>query len=122
MRNQAFLFRLDAMKKSSSSPSPSTSQLPRVLLQLNPGLGRQLGKQLEMLDHLREKNLRSSDYQRKRWAHQLEDRRKARRRIYQRQMKMDEETRKVPIHSSTHGLLTNSGMNAAHFTFLAHRK
>ena len=77
--------------------SSNTSQLPRVLLTLNPGIARQLGQELRTLDTLREKSLRSSDHRRRKWMSQLEERIETGKKIYQRQIKMDDDTRKVRV-------------------------
>ena len=52
----------------------TTSQLPRVLLQVNPGLTRQLSTKLAVMDKLREKNSRAADYGRRRFMEELERR------------------------------------------------
>ena len=72
-----------------------TSQLPRVLLQMNPGLTRQLSRKLSLLDKLREKRTKSGDSHRRRFTAEFERRREFRQKLYKRHYRMDEETRKV---------------------------
>ena len=73
----------------------TTSQLPRVLLQVNPGLTRQLSTKLAVMDKLREKNSRAADYGRRRFMEELERRREFRSRLYARHYRMDPETRRA---------------------------
>ncbi len=42
------------------------SQVPRVLLQINPGVDRQLAAQIQLMNKLREKSNRSGDFKRHR--------------------------------------------------------
>ena len=78
----------------SDAPS-TTSQLPRVLLQVNPGLTRQLTSKLAVMDKLREKDYRAADYGRRRFMDELERRREFRSRLYARHYRMDQETRRA---------------------------
>ena len=73
----------------------TTSQLPRVLLQVNPGLTRQLTSKLAVMDRLREKNYRAADYGRRRFLDELERRREFRSKLYARHYRMDQETRRA---------------------------
>lgn len=83
------------MKKDAHS---TTSQLPRVLLQLNPGLSRQLGRKLVVMDKLKDKANKTADYKRRRFALDLEQRREFRQKLYRRHYRIDEETRKAHSH------------------------
>ena len=71
------------------------SQVPRVLLNLNPGLNRQLNTQLQMLEKLREKAERTADQRRHRFVMDFETRRNRRDRLYSRLTKMDDDTRRA---------------------------
>ena len=72
-----------------------TSQVPKVLLNLNPGLNRQLNTQLQMLEKLREKAERTADQRRHRFVMDFETRRNRRDRLYSRLTKMDDDTRRA---------------------------
>lgn len=78
-----------------NAQSTTTSQLPRVLLQVNPGLTRQLTNKLAVMDKLREKNYRAADYGRRRFTDELERRREFRSKLYARHYRMDQETRRA---------------------------
>ena len=74
-----------------------SSELPRVLLQLNPGLGRQLEAQLRRTEQLKEKAKRTRESSRRTFAEEFELRTEmkadnAARRIA---LNMDEETRRA---------------------------
>ena len=72
-----------------------SSQVPKVLLNLNPGLNRQLNTQLQMLDKLKEKAERTADQRRHRFVMDFETRRNRRERLYSRLTKMDDDTRRA---------------------------
>ena len=75
--------------------STMKSQVPKVLLNLNPGLNRQLNTQLQMLEKLKEKAERTADQRRHRFVMDFETRRNRRDRLYSRITKMDEDTRRA---------------------------
>ena len=72
-----------------------SSQLPRVLLQLNPGLGRQLQSQLRLTGRLKEKAKRTKDVERAGFADAFDRRMEEKRANVSRHMRMDEETRRT---------------------------
>ena len=78
---------------SRSNSTSSSSQLPRVLLQVNPGIGRQLDDHLLRLDKLKLKAERTADYNRRRFGVVLEERREKKIIHVERRTKIDEETR-----------------------------
>ena len=79
----------------SGTTSNIKSQVPKVLLNLNPGLNRQLNTQLEMLEKLKQKAERTADQRRHRFVMDFETRRNRRDRLYSRITKMDDDTRKA---------------------------
>ena len=91
------------------------SQVPKVLLNLNPGLNRQLNTQLEMLEKLKLKAERTADQRRHRFVMDFETRRNRRDRLYSRITKMDDDTRraidryKPPNFKSEHRYSINNG-------------
>ena len=72
-----------------------TSQVPKVLLNLNPGLNRQLNTQLQMLEKLKDKAERTADQRRHRFVMDFETRRNRRDRLYTRLNKMDDDSRRA---------------------------
>ncbi len=72
-----------------------TSQVPKVLLNLNPGLNRQLNTQLQMLEKLKDKAERTADQRRHRFVMDFETRRNRRDRLYSRLNKMDDDSRRA---------------------------
>ena len=72
-----------------------TSQVPRVLLNLNPGLNRQLNSQLQMLEKLKDKAERTADQRRHRFVMDFETRRNRRDRLFTRLTKMDDDSRRA---------------------------
>ena len=90
-----YLIQRNVMRTTPPSQSSTTSQLPRVLLQVNPGLTRTLRHRLAVMDKLREKNYRAADYRRLQFTDELERRREFRSKLYARQSRMDPETRRA---------------------------
>ena len=72
-----------------------TSQVPKVLLNLNPGLNRQLNTQLQMLEKLKDKAERTADQRRHRFVMDFETRRNRRDRLFTRLNKMDDDSRRA---------------------------
>ena len=71
------------------------SEVPRVLLNMNPGLNRQLNTQLQMLERLKDKAERTADQRRHRFVMDFETRRNRRDQLYSRLTKMDDDTRRA---------------------------
>ena len=71
------------------------SQVPKVLLNLNPGLNRQLNTQLQMLEKLKDKAERTADQRRHRFVMDFETRRNRRDRLFTRLNKMDDDSRRA---------------------------
>ncbi len=73
----------------------NSSQLPRVLLQVNPGLDRQLNEKLSLMDRLREKSEISVDTKRKRIQTRFEQRRQRKATNAAKTYKIDDDTKQV---------------------------
>ena len=71
------------------------SQVPKVLLNLNPGINRQLNTQLQMLEKLKDKAERTADQRRHRFVMDFETRRNRRDRLFTRLNKMDDDSRRA---------------------------
>lgn len=75
----------------------NSSQLPRVLLQVNPGLDRQLNEKLSLMDRLRDKSEISIDTKRKRIQTRFEQRRQRKTANAAKTYKIDDDTKQVDI-------------------------
>ena len=74
------------------------SQVPHVMLHLNPGVARHYGKQVKKLDHLKYKAERTAEARKDLYLTTFEERRAKRQKLYGRLIKVDLSFIFAPFH------------------------
>lgn len=85
------------MSGTTDNRKASSSQLPRVLLRVNPGLSRQLDQKMAVLDKLRAKEIRAAEQRNLRFRNDVELRLNNKQKNVVRRSKIGEATRRVRL-------------------------